>query len=78
MSFLREAIHQVGGPEKGARICEVSSRAVYKWLAAGCLPRTEYTGETHYADKLAAAPGARFTAPELLERCRPSSTQPAA
>ena len=43
----------VGGPAKAASVCDVSVRAVYKWLAAGALPRTEYTGETDYIGKMA-------------------------
>lgn len=73
MSYLREAIQQVGGPEKASRICEVSSRAVYKWLDSERLPRTEYTGETDYAVKLAAADGAQFTAKQLRDRCKPEA-----
>lgn len=79
MSTLRDAIQEIGGPEKAARICEVSSRAIYKWLETGHLPRTEYTGETDYAVRLAGAQGANFTAKQLRDRCRrPAETKPAA
>lgn len=66
MLTLRKAVDSLGGPEKAARICEVSSRALYKWLLVGRLPRTEYTGETHYAEKMASASSGAFTRDELL------------
>lgn len=34
-----------------ADVCGVSQRAIYKWMDNGKLPRTEYTGETNYAEK---------------------------
>lgn len=73
MSYLHEAIDQIGGPEKAASICGRSARAIYKWLAAGSLPRTEYTGETDYAVRLSASPGAKFTAKQLRDRCKPEA-----
>ncbi|WP_247178408.1 helix-turn-helix transcriptional regulator, partial [Escherichia coli] len=36
-----------------ADVCGVSQRAIYKWMDNGKLPRTEYTGETNYAEKIA-------------------------
>lgn len=66
MTTLKGAIQAVGGPTKAAAICGVSVRAIYKWLAAGTLPRTEYTGETAYAAELACAAAGAFTADELL------------
>ena len=44
--------------------------AVNKWLRAGRLPRTEYTGETTYAQALERAVGGQVTAAELLEQGR--------
>lgn len=38
-----------------ADVCGVSQRAIYKWMDNGKLPRTEYTGETNYAEKIAHA-----------------------
>lgn len=78
MLTLRKAIAVCGGPERSARICDISSRAVYKWLLSGRLPRTEYTGETQYAVKLAAASAGGFTAEQLLEACRLQQDPPAA
>lgn len=55
MSAIKEAVKCVGGAKAAARACGVSVRAVYKWIAADALPRTEYTGETTYVAKLAEA-----------------------
>jgi hypothetical protein len=43
------------------------SRAIYKWINSGCLPRTDYTGETGYASKIAAASGGQFTENQILK-----------
>jgi hypothetical protein len=59
MSQLKQAIDDAGGAATVAAACGVSPRAVYKWVASGCLPRTEYTGETDYADRIAALASAR-------------------
>lgn len=76
MSALKKSIAQVGGAAKAAAICGVSQRAVYKWLSSGSLPRTEYTGETHYAQRLADASTGQFTAEWLLAEASPSKGQP--
>lgn len=55
MSALKEAIQDVGGAKAAAVACGVSVRAIYKWIAADVLPRTEYTGETNYVASLAQA-----------------------
>jgi hypothetical protein len=44
--------------------------AVSKWLRAGRLPRTEYTGETKYAQVLERAVDGQVTAEQLLEQGR--------
>ncbi len=72
MSALKQAIHKAGGPAKAAEVCGLSTRAVYKWLGNGHLPRTEYTGETDYARRLADAAGGAFTAEWLLKQASPS------
>jgi hypothetical protein len=35
-----------------ARICQVSSVAVFNWKRRGRFPRTDYTGETKYAETI--------------------------
>ena len=53
MNSLRELVEQAGGVEAVSKACGVSIRAVYKWVEKGCLPRTEYTGETCHAEAIA-------------------------
>ena len=66
-------VEAVGGAVEAAKICKRSRPAIDKWVAQGHLPRTEYTGETHYAEVLAEASGGKFTAKEIREQCRPGS-----
>lgn len=54
---LTEAVKQLGGYEATGRLCGISGKAVMKWTRRGRLPRTEWTGETHYAETIAAATG---------------------
>lgn len=53
-SPLTQAIDAVG-LQPLAKACGVTYQALRKWEARGRLPRTEWTGETNYAEKLAAA-----------------------
>lgn len=46
---------EVVGLGKLAGVCGVTYQAIRKWERAGRLPRTEWTGETNYARKIAAA-----------------------
>jgi len=71
MSALRFAIDKVGGVADAAKICGISSRGVYKWLHRDALPRTEYTGETSYAKRLAEASDGAFTGDWLLKHSGP-------
>lgn len=71
MSAIQVAVKAVGGPIEAAKICGIKRQAVDKWLVRGALPRTEYTGETRYAELLAAAADGRFTAGWLLTESRP-------
>lgn len=59
MSTLKDAIAAAGGAVKVSCLCGVSPRAVYKWIAADSVPRTEYTGETNYLGLIAAEAEAR-------------------
>lgn len=61
---LRAAVDIVG-LQKAAKLCGVTYPAVSKWLKSG-LPRTEWSGESSYAQKLAEATGGRVTAEEML------------
>lgn len=69
MSALKKAIDDAGGVTIVSVACGKTPRAVYKWLSAESLPRTDYTGETSYAEKiskLAEANGKPFEAKQLL------------
>jgi predicted lysophospholipase L1 biosynthesis ABC-type transport system permease subunit len=49
-----------------ARACAVSPSAVHKWQTRNRLPRTEWTGETAYAARIAELHGG-VSAEELLQ-----------
>lgn len=55
----------IAGLQEIATACEVTYQAVRKWERARKLPRTEWTGETTYAAKIARATGWRVTEAEL-------------
>ena len=64
---VKEAIDLVPGKVVGAsEVCGVSVRAVYKWINAGRLPRTDYTGETDYANRLSKASSGEFSPEQIL------------
>jgi hypothetical protein len=71
MTSISSAIAAVGGPVKAAELCGIKRQAIDKWLARSALPRTEYTGETRYAELLAQASAGTFTAESLLAGARP-------
>lgn len=78
MQSLKKAIDAAGGVAAVAQACEKSPRAVYKWLSAGSLPRTDYTGETSYAQRicaLATANGAPIEIGILLANVLPTMAQ---
>jgi hypothetical protein len=62
---LQKAIAELG-PYRAARICGVRGPSVYKWLANRRLPRTEWTGETHYAEAIVAALAGKYSRDDLL------------
>lgn len=62
---IEEAANILGGYEAAGRVCGVSGKAVRKWALRGRLPRTEATGETHYAQLMAEA-DERISARRLL------------
>lgn len=69
---LQQAIEIIGGgkPTRGITIvadrCGVSYQAASKWLKAGRLPRTEWTGETRYGEIIEAATNGQITQQQLL------------
>ena len=67
MNAIKKAVDAVGGASAAAKLCGVSARAINKWVAAGRLPRTEYTGETHHAENLERGASGSFTASWLKQ-----------
>ncbi|WP_432480995.1 Cro/CI family transcriptional regulator [Moraxella sp. ZY200743] len=63
-----KAIKHFGGRTQVAKITGVSYMAVKKWERNGCFPRTEYTGETHYAKTLSQESDGVLSVTELLLR----------
>ncbi|MBX9753762.1 MAG: helix-turn-helix domain-containing protein [Pseudomonadaceae bacterium] len=74
MNAISIAIEQVGGPIGAAKACGIRRQAIDKWLIKGVLPRTDYTGETNYAERLADASSGQFTAAWLLAEAAPKKT----
>lgn len=69
------AFQAAGGLGFAAKACGRSYQALNKWRRSASLPRTDYTGETTYAAKLADAASANgnpFDANWLLEVSAPN------
>ena len=62
---LRSAIDEVGLQPAG-RLCNVTWQAVAKWLKDG-LPRSEWTGETNYAEILSKETGGKISKKAILD-----------
>jgi len=62
---LRTAIARIGLAAL-ARALGVTHQAVRKWEAAGRLPRTEWTGETRYAETMEQLTAGGVTKAHLL------------
>ena len=60
-----------------SKACDCSPRAIYKWIERDALPRTDFTGETNYAERIAIASDGRFSA-DLIRKVglpqKPSET----
>lgn len=70
-TYLRDVIFKIGGVKKAADLCGITPRAVYKWIKAERLPRTDYTGETNYAELLiteAKKQGLKISRDSLLKK----------
>lgn len=72
---LRDAINDAGGPCAVAQVLGITYNALQRRYSKG-LPRTEYTGETDYAEKIAAAANKRlgrikWTGHRIREASRP-------
>lgn len=65
---ISKVIKHFGGRTQVAEITGVSYMAVKKWEKNGHFPRTEYTGETNYTQKLYEASGGVLSVDEMLSR----------
>ncbi|MCU4483534.1 hypothetical protein [Acinetobacter ursingii] len=74
MNPIKYAFDAVGGRSKAASLLNRSYMAMSKMEKRGVLPRTEYTGETQYAQILAKNCGGKFTAEWLLEKAKPEQS----
>lgn len=68
---LIEAKNILGSFAKVGKLCNVSGKAVMKWASAGKPPRTEYSGETNYAEIISAAVHGKVSKDDLLPVIRP-------
>lgn len=75
MNNVESAVDLLGGPTGAATVCNVTPQAVRKWMKRGRLPRTEYTGETQHAQRMAAASDGAFSADWLLDRAGPAASE---
>ena len=66
MGALEKAIEIIGGPLALGRCLGKSRQAVNKWRRLKRLPRTDWTGETNYAEQIEAATNGAVTREELL------------
>lgn len=74
MNPIKYAFDAVGGRSKAAALLNRTYMAMSKMEKRGVLPRTEYTGETKYAQILAINSDGKFTAEWLLEKAKPESS----
>ncbi|WP_299077720.1 helix-turn-helix domain-containing protein [uncultured Paraglaciecola sp.] len=65
MNYISKVI-DLAGLSQTAKACGISYQAVRKWEANQSLPRTEFTDETNYAEKLSALVNNQVTADQLL------------
>ena len=72
-NLISQAI-EIVGLCKLAKACGVRHQSVYRWVDAGRLPRSDWTGETDYASRIEIATGGRITRAQLLDL---KSTAPA-
>lgn len=68
---LKSYIDQAGGVAVVANMINITNRAVYKWLSKDELPRTEYTGETKYAEIIEEKTDKKVLKEDLLKAGKP-------
>ncbi len=62
---IEKIIDELGGSNI-AKACSVTPKAVSKWKAKNCLPRTVITGESDYAEKIEILSGCKFSKDLLI------------
>lgn len=72
-SPLQRSIDEIG-PYKLAKLVKLRGPSIYKWRENDRLPRTEWTGETNYAEAIVVAMKGSVTREQLLKL--PVSTGP--
>jgi len=70
---LLEAKRLLGSYKKLGLVCGVSGNAVMKWCDNNQPPRTEYTGETNYAELISKAVNGRVSKDDLIPKISYSS-----
>nr|WP_072092149.1 hypothetical protein [Trabulsiella odontotermitis] len=70
IASLSEAIKAVGVLATSLA-CGCSCRAIYKWMEKEALPRTDFTGETNYAERIAEASCGKFSVELIKTISRP-------
>ncbi len=65
--IVTRAVEAAGGPKVVAGATGKTYQAVLKWMDKG-LPRTEWTGETNYAETLERLTKGKFSKAALLKR----------
>lgn len=73
---LRTAIQTVG-LLKLAKGCGVSYQAIHKWEKVRRMPRTEWTGETTYSERIEGLTGGVVTREQLLAKWPDTASDPA-
>lgn len=71
MNPIQLAIDAVGGRTSAAALLGISYVAVRKMAEKGVLPRTDYTGETNYAQIFAEHSNGKLTKEWLLDKANP-------
>ncbi|MBJ9958376.1 MULTISPECIES: hypothetical protein [Acinetobacter] len=71
---IKFAFDKVGGRTKAASLLNRSYMAMSKMEKRKVLPRTEYTGETNYAETLAKHSQGAFTAAWLKDKAKPDQS----
>jgi len=70
---LVQAIKDIG--VKATSIaCGCSVRSIYKWMKKGSLPRTDYSGETDYAEKISIASMGKYSTELIKSISRPQKS----